>query len=157
MEMSNKRRTNILSGLADEAGADIETQIAVHRELGWPHMELRLVDGKNACGQLDDEEFGRAARAIEESGMIITCFASAIGNWSRHIEGDFGVDLAEMRTAVRRMNRLGVRYIRTMSWLGTGVDETEWRREVIRRYRELVKIAADGGVIIAHENCTGCG
>ena len=44
-----------------------------------------------------------------------------------------------------------------MSWLGDGVSEDQWRAEAIRRYRELAPIAQDGGIILAHENCTGWG
>ena len=36
--------TNILTGIADEAAHDIEGQIAVHRELGWSEIELRMVN-----------------------------------------------------------------------------------------------------------------
>ncbi|MEX2580399.1 MAG: sugar phosphate isomerase/epimerase family protein [Verrucomicrobiales bacterium] len=147
----------ILTGIADEAGRDIDTQIAAHRELGWEAIELRLVDGKNVCGDLSDEDFARAADRIEEAGLRVTGFASAIGNWSRRIDEDFQRDLDELRCAIPRMQRLGARFIRTMSWVGEGVAEGEWRDEALRRYRELVELAADGGIFLAHENCTGWG
>ncbi len=35
------------SGISDEAGDSIETQIRAHQQLGWVHLELRLVDGIN--------------------------------------------------------------------------------------------------------------
>jgi sugar phosphate isomerase/epimerase len=147
----------VLSGLADEAASDLPTQIAVHRELGWDHIELRLVDGQNIAGQLPDEAFEKAAAELEESGISVTGFGSAIGNWSRSIKDSFEIDLQELRTAIPRMHRLGVRYIRTMSWLGDGVEESAWRDEAVRRYRELAAMAEDGGVFLAHENCTGWG
>lgn len=155
--MHSNKKGIILSGLSDEAGPDIESQIAVHQELGWNHMELRLVDGKNVAGELSEAAFERVAGSIEQSEMEVTCFASAIGNWSRHIRDDFSVDRNELKNTIPRMNRLGVKYIRTMSWLGDGVDDDDWRDEVFRRYRELVAMAADGGVLLAHENCTGWG
>jgi sugar phosphate isomerase/epimerase len=154
MTMNNRI---VLSGLADEAGADLPTQIAVHQELQWDHIELRLVDGKNVAGELPDDAFDRLVEGIEESGLKVTGFASAIGNWSRSITDSFDVDLNELKTAIPRMHRLGVQYIRTMSWLGDGVDEADWKREAIRRYRELAAMAEDGGVFLAHENCTGWG
>ena len=145
----------ILTGIADEAAHDIAGQIAVHRELGWKTIELRLVDGKNAAGALADDAFARTADTLDAAGMTVTSFASAIANWSRPITGDFSLDLDELKTAIPRMQRLGTRFIRTMSWVGEGVDKVEWRRETIRRYRELAKVAEDGGVFLAHENCTG--
>jgi sugar phosphate isomerase/epimerase len=44
-----------------------------------------------------------------------------------------------------------------MSWADGGVSEEEWRDEAVRRYRELAQMAADGGIVLLHENCTGWG
>ena len=145
----------ILSGIADEAGTTIERQIQAHEELGWQAMELRIVGGKNVSAELSDEEFDSVASKVEDSGLKVTCFASAVGNWSRRITDDFAIDLNELKTAIPRMQRLGTKFIRTMSWVGADVGQARWRSETIRRYRELVKIAEDGGVWLAHENCTG--
>ena len=145
----------ILSGIADEAGQDIESQIRAHRELGWEAIELRLVDGKNVAGELPENEFKMVADKVEAAGLQVTGFASAIGNWSRNIRDDFSKDVAELKTAIPRMQRLGTKFIRTMSWVGDGALEAEWRDEGIRRYRELAKMAEDGGIFLAHENCTG--
>lgn len=145
----------MISGIADEAGKDIETQIRAHKVLGWTAIELRMIDGKNAAADLPEEAFKAAADKIEEFGLQVTGFASAIGNWSRNICGDFAQDVNELKTAIPRMQRFGTKFIRTMSWVGDGVPEKEWRDEVIRRYRELARIAEDGGVFLAHENCTG--
>lgn len=146
-----------LAGIADEAGRRIEDQIAAHRELGWESIELRLVDGKNVAGDLSDEAFEHVAEKLGEAGLRVTGFGSAIGNWSRNIRDDFSRDVSDLKTAIPRMQRLGAKFIRTMSWLGDGVPESEWRAEAIRRYRELARLAGDGGVFLAHENCTGWG
>jgi sugar phosphate isomerase/epimerase len=146
----------ILSGIADEAGASIERQIQAHRELGWPNIELRLLDGLNIC-TVDEQVFEKAAGKIEEAGLTVTGFASPIGNWSRPIEGDFSLDLADLRRAAPRMQRLGTRAIRTMSWLQGQSSEADWHKEAVRRYRELARVAADHGIVLLHENCTGWG
>jgi len=145
----------ILSGLADEAGNDIDTQIRAHRAIGWDSIELRTVDGENVAGVMPDDAFDRMAAKIEDAGMSASGFGSAIGNWARHINDDFQRDVDDLKKSILRMHRLGAKAVRTMSWVGDGVDETTWRDEVMRRYRELTKIAEDGGVILAHENCTG--
>jgi sugar phosphate isomerase/epimerase len=147
--------TLTLTGIADEAANDIDGQIEVHRELGWKTIELRMVDGENAAGALSDDAFARTADQLEAAGMTVTSFASAIGNWSRRIDNDFVIDTDELKTAIPRMRRLGTKFIRTMSWIGEGVDESAWRDEAIRRYRELAKMAEDGGILLAHENCNG--
>ncbi|MCC7300442.1 MAG: sugar phosphate isomerase/epimerase [Verrucomicrobia bacterium] len=145
----------IISGIADEAGKDIDAQIRAHKELGWTAIELRFVNGKNVAADLPADEFEKVAEKVLESGLQVTGFASAIGNWSRNIRGDFALDVNELKTVITRMNRFGTKFIRTMSWVGDGVPENEWRDEGIRRYKELAKIAEDGGVFLAHENCTG--
>jgi sugar phosphate isomerase/epimerase len=145
----------ILTGIADEASHDIDGQIRAHQELGWDAIELRVVDGDNVAGVLGDQAFEAVAARLEAAGMHVTGFASAIGNWSRPISGDFQVDVDDLIKSVPRMQRLGAQVIRTMGWVGDGVSDTHWRDEGIRRYRELVKIAADGGIRLAMENCTG--
>lgn len=144
-----------LSGLADEAGRGIDAQIEAHRELGWNAIELRLVDGRNVAGELPDDAFEEVATKVEAAGLEVTGFGSAIGNWSRPIDGDFARDVHDLEVAIPRMRRLGTRYIRTMSWVGNGVDDARWRDETIRRYRELARLAEAGGVVLGHENCTG--
>ena len=145
----------ILSGIADEAADGIDAQIRAHQELGWSAIELRLVDGKNVAGILPDNDFDRVADRLAEAGLQVTALASAIGNWSRNIADDFEQDVTDLKRSVPRMHKLGTKFIRTMSWVGEGASDDEWRQEVIRRYRELARIAEDGDILLAHENCTG--
>lgn len=147
----------ILSGIADEAGNDIHTQIAAHREIGWDHIELRLINGNNICGAAPQADFDEAAAAIDESGLKVSALASAIGNWSRHIRHDFSIDRRELESAIERMKRLNVTHIRIMSWPGQDVPEREWRSETLRRLRELTSMAEYAGIVLCHENCRGWG
>ncbi|MCM8757245.1 MAG: sugar phosphate isomerase/epimerase, partial [Candidatus Omnitrophica bacterium] len=74
--------------------------------------------------------------------------------------GDFSSDIKELKTAIPRMNRFGTRYIRVMSWPNDKENpwsDADWAREVIRRLKELTKMAEDGGIVLAHENCSGWG
>lgn len=144
------------TGISDEANWDIQKQIAAHRQLGWKSLELRVVNGKNLT-DVDDTTFNQVVAAVEEAGMSVCCFASQLANWGRPITGDFAVDLTEMRRAIPRMQRLGTKFIRCMSYPNDGLSEVAWRDEVVRRLRELAKMAEDGGVIMVHENCNGWG
>ena len=145
-----------ISGIADEAGKSIETQIRAHKELGWGHIELRLVGNTNLT-LADDATFERVDRAIGESGLSVSCFASALCNWSRKITGPFDLDLDELKRAIPRMRRLGAPHIRVMSYANDGWPEADWKREAVKRLRVLTKIAEDGGVTLVHENCDGWG
>ena len=108
----------ILSGIADEAGKDIAAQIKAHKQLGWDNMELRFVNGQNVSGALSDEEFDDVRKELEDSQMTVSCFASAIGNWSRHITDDFDNDVNDLKVSIDRMKALDVKYMRVMSWKG---------------------------------------
>jgi sugar phosphate isomerase/epimerase len=94
---------------------------------------------------------------LEEQQMEVICFASSIANWARPITSDFQADVEELKTAMPRMRRLNTPFIRVMSYPNDGLSEADWRKESIRRMKELARIAADGEVVMVHENCSGWG
>ena len=147
------------SGISDEAGQSIEVQIKAHKELGWDYMELRNVDGENLT-MMGDEKFEEVYRKVSESGLKVSCFSSCIANWATRISGDFQKDVDELKRAIPRMKKFNTKFIRVMSWPNDDKNpwpEEKWAEEVIRRMKELAKIAEDGEVILAHENCSGWG
>ena len=143
-----------ISGIADEAGADIDTQIHAHGELGWKHIELRKIEGTNLTN-VSDEQFELIVEKLGRAGLGVSCFASALCNWARKISNPFEVDRAELARAIPRMQRLGTRFIRIMSYPNDGLSQGDWKAEVVGRIRTLASMAADGGVVLAHENCDG--
>lgn len=147
------------SGISDEAGQPIETQIRAHDELGWEHMELRLVDGKNIT-QISDDDFDRVCDALAAAGKKVSCFGSAVANWARPITCDVQIDRDDLAAAIPRMKRLGTEFIRVMSYPNdpdNPVSDSEWRDEAILRVKHLAKMAEDAGIILCHENCSGWG
>ena len=147
------------SGISDEAGRDIDTQIRANQGLGWKHLELRMVDGVNFT-LLAQDRFEHACERIAAAGMQVSCFGSAIANWARPITIDAQVDIDDLKGAIPRMQRLKTPYIRVMSYPNDAkapLSEPEWRAESIRRMKELAKIAEDGGITLVHENCSGWG
>ena len=147
------------SGISDEAGQSIDVQIKAHRELGWKHLELRMIDGQNLTA-ISEEEFSEVRRKIEAAGMKVSCFASAIANWARPITCDPSIDVEDLKRAIPRMHAFKTQFIRVMSYPNDKehpLSEPEWRSEAIRRMKTLAKIAEDGGVTLAHENCSGWG
>lgn len=147
------------SGISDEAGQDIASQIKAHRELGWTHLELRVVDGVNLT-QLTEADFDVVYGAVTDAGMGVSCFSSAIANWARPITGDFAVDEADLARAIPRMHRFGTSFIRVMSYPNDPdhpVEEAYWRKESIGRMKGLARMAEDSGITLVHENCSGWG
>jgi sugar phosphate isomerase/epimerase len=144
------------SGIADEAGTEIETQIKAHAELGWKHVELRNISGVGVA-DLCDRTFDEVVEKLGEAGLGVSSFASQLCNWSRPITKHPDIDRHELERAIPRMQRLGCRFIRSMSYPNAGWPEDEWKAEVIARLRMLTSVAEDGGVVIVHENCNGWG
>jgi sugar phosphate isomerase/epimerase len=155
--------TNILSGFADEAGADLSAQIRATREIGWSHIEMRNVAVPGfPTGNLHDipeEAFLQVIEKTRESGVSVHCFGSAIANGGKSIEKPFEPCLEEARRAAQRMPRLGAKFIRIMSYPiikgGETVDQME--KERFRRLREFQKILGDAGATVVHENCGNYG
>ncbi len=145
-----------LSGIADEAGKTIEEQVRAHKKLGWSLIEPRTVGSAN-FSRIPDDEFEQACEKLSEAGLRVSCFASEIANWARKISGDFSMDVNDLKTSIPRMQKLGVKFIRVMSYPNDGWDELEWKKEAVRRLKELTLMAEGGGIILAHENCNGWG
>jgi len=143
-----------ITGIGDEGGASLMTQLSNHRALGWDSIELRNVDGRNIC-EIGDGEFDSARGILEEEGFRTAGLGSAIANWARPIGTPFEKDLVDLRRSIPRAKSLGTKFIRIMSYPNDGRPEPDWRREVFRRMGELVAIAEGEGAVLLHENCDG--
>lgn len=144
----------VYSGIADEAGKDVETQVRAHRELGWTALDVRTVDGRQFT-DVSDADFDRILGVIEGGGLRISSFASGIANWATKISEPFDTAAATLRRTIPRMKRAGTAFLRTMSWPNDGRPEADWRDESVRRMRLLGKMAEDAGIVIVVENCDG--
>jgi sugar phosphate isomerase/epimerase len=147
-----------LTGFADEAGPDIDTQIRATKELGWNCIEARKAGDAN-IHDVSDEDFDRIAGTLQDAGVHVNCFGSTIANWGKQITEPFETSLAEARRAIPRMKRLGTKLVRIMSFAvlkdrGPG-DQLAEERFV--RLRELVKMFTDEGLQPVHENCMNYG
>jgi len=146
------------TGFADEAAADIAGQIRATKELGWSNIEARNINGKN-IHDLTDQEFDAVYGKLQEAGVRINCFGSAIANWGKKITDPFDSSLAEARRAIPRMKRLGTKLVRIMSFavLQDREPEDQMQKERFRRLRELCKMFRDEGLAPLHENCANYG
>lgn len=148
----------ILTGIADEAGAHIETQIKATKELGWKYIEARnvQVDGyeKGNTHDIPEDAFKQLADRLEESGIGIYAFGSTIANWGKKIDQPF--DLSDVERAIPRMHRLGAKYVRIMSY-AVREDEDQLEEERFRRVREITHRFLEAGITPVHENCMNYG
>ena len=151
----------IFSGFADEAGDSIDRQIQATVELGWMNIESRNVDGINLT-DLPDEKFEIVSQKLQDAGVQVHCFGSAIANWGKdpRKEEDFQSSLASLKRAIPRMHRLGTRLIRGMSFAiarDSHPDDPDLENMIFSKLQILVRICEEGGVTYVHENCQNYG
>ncbi|MGJ8651269.1 MAG: sugar phosphate isomerase/epimerase family protein [Opitutaceae bacterium] len=146
----------ILSGFTDEAGQDLATQIKATQALGWKHLSARSVDSQN-LHDVPQDTFDAVAERLDETGIQVIEFGSLIGSWSKGIDSDFDITLGEIERAIPRMQRLGTKFIRIMSYAQKPWGKDQHEEERFRRLREIVNRFADAGLHALHENCMNWG
>ncbi len=149
------------TGFADEAGDSIETQIKATLELGWNHIESRSINNINTT-DIGENEFDYVCEKLDENKVRINCFGSAIANWSKdpRDESGFQENLESLSRAITRMQRLGTKYLRGMSFKivkDVEPDSPDIERSIFEKLSLLVKICEDAGIIYLHENCMNYG
>jgi len=147
-----------LTGFADEAANDIDGQIRATQALGWKNIESRNINGRN-LHDIPDAEFDEVCGKLEDAGISVNCFGSAIANWGKRIDEPFDSSLAEARRAIPRMKRLGTKLIRIMSFalLPGREPDDQMEEERFRRLRVLHRMFTDEGLTPVHENCMNYG
>ena len=144
-----------LMGVGDEAANKIDGQIQATRELGWKFIEMRTVEvpgfPKANFHDIPDAAFDIAAEKLEAAGLEVYCFGSAVMNWAKKVGDPFEITLAEIKRAIPRMQRLGTKYIRIMSYRPDD-DTVKTPAEVFRRVNEATKRFLDAGIQPVHEN-----
>ncbi len=150
-----------LTGFADEAGKDIDTQIKATLELGWKNIELRAVGEKNLA-TIPDSEFETLCEKLGQAGVNINCFGSSIANWNKspRSKEDFEDSVKELEGAIPRMQRLGTKIVRGMSFKildDERFDSPELEKIIFAKVNILTKMCEDAGIIYGHENCMNYG
>jgi sugar phosphate isomerase/epimerase len=144
-----------LTGIADEASQNIETQIEVTRQLGWNAIESRFINGKN-IHDLSEEAFDQVCETLDGSGVHINAFGSAIANWGKDVRDDFAITEAEINRTIPRMKKLGAKYVRVMSYkVVEGVELMAEER--IKRLQLILDAFTAEGITVVHENCMNYG
>ena len=148
------------SGIGDEAANRIDDQIRAIKALGWNNLEARNVEvpgfPKGNIHDIPDAAFDILVEKVKAAGIQINCFGSAIGNWGKKIDESGETSLAETRRAIPRMQQLGTKFVRIMSF-AVRKEEDQMAEERFRRLREITKMFLDAGIQPVHENCMNYG
>ena len=147
-----------LTGFADEAARDVDGQIRATKELNWKYIEARSIDGTN-IHDISDKTFDQVAGRLQDAGVHINCFGSAIANWGTNITDPFDGCLEQVKRAIPRMQRLGTKLIRIMSFaiLKDREPDDQMEEERFRRLRILHTMFTDANITPVHENCMNYG
>jgi len=148
------------TGIGDEGANTLAGQIRAARELDWNSIEMRGVEvpgySKANFHDIPDDAFDLAARTLEDSGIEVYCFGSTIMNWAKKAEDPFEMTLKEVKRCIPRMQLLGTRFVRIMSFK-PGDEEHRIPAEVFRRVRDVTNMFIDAGLQPVHENCMNYG
>ena len=152
-----------LTGFADEAGADLAIQIKATKELGWSNVELRKTGFDGDLASMSDADFDTMAGTLNDAGVTVNCFGSGIANWGQSIEAPFEDTLTSVKASIPRMQTLGAKLVRIMSY-AIRRDPDTWLPipdqmfdERVRRLNEFVPMFLDAGITPVHENCMNYG
>jgi sugar phosphate isomerase/epimerase len=147
-------------GIGDEAGAGLDSQLSATRDLGWKFIEMRAVEvpghPKANFHDLPDAAFDLAVKQLEEAGIQVYCFGSAVMNWAKKVGDPFETTLGEVKRCIPRMQRVGAKVVRIMSFK-PGDEEFATPPEAFRRVKDVTNMFLDSGLQPVHENCMNYG
>lgn len=146
-------RTYTISAFADEAGGALDAQLAALKRNGISHIEMRMVDGKNASSMTADEAVAVRAK-LSAAGVSLSALGSPFGK----IRADepFEPHFAQFRHALMLCKLLGATNMRIFSfYIPEGADPADFRGEVIARLEKMLCAAEEWGIRLLHENEKG--
>jgi sugar phosphate isomerase/epimerase len=139
-----------LSAFADEIDPDPEVQITVLKQCGLRHLELRSIRKTNVL-DLTDLQVQELKSLLDRHGFRLSAIGSPIGKVP--IDQPFAPHLERFRRAVHLAGVFGTPNVRIFSYyLPEGGEWDNWRRDVLDRMWDKLKVAEKAGVRLVHEN-----
>jgi sugar phosphate isomerase/epimerase len=140
----------ILSAFADEAGPTTAEQIAALEEAGIKHIDIRNIDGHNIT-VLPLDHARKIREQLDAAGITVAMYGSPIGKID--IADDFNIDLDKLKHLGALRPILGGSAVRLFSYYNKNHQpKEEFRKESLRRLRELKNVAQTLGLVLYHEN-----
>ena len=143
-----------LFAFADEAGRELETQIAAMQKNKLQGLEIRSVGGEN----ISDISYKKAKEIREKmdaAGLLVYSIGSPIGKIDL-LKDDYSAHLEKFRHCLELADILGAKHFRLFSfYTPEGETPEEYRDIAFERLEDLVEIAKGSDVILCHENEKG--
>ena len=142
--------TFILSGFADEISPEPGVQLETLAAESIRHLELRSAWSTNVAS-LTDAELASFRREIEDAGVRVSAIGSPIGKIN--IGDPIEPELERLRRIADVADLFGTTIVRVFSFfIPAGEPPARFRQAVIDRMGALAQIAAERGIVLAHEN-----
>jgi sugar phosphate isomerase/epimerase len=142
--------TFVLSGFADEISADPAEQLATLAAESITHLELRSAWGTNVA-DFSDAQLTSFKAALDGAGVTVSAIGSPIGKIG--VGDPFRPELDRMRRIADVAGALGTDLVRVFSFfIPAGERPERYRAQVIDQMAALTAIAAERGLVLAHEN-----
>jgi 3-dehydroshikimate dehydratase len=139
-----------LSAFADEISPDPGEQIEVLKQCGIRHIELRSILKTNVL-DLTDLQVQELKSLLDRNNFRLSAIGSPIGKV--RIDEPFAPHLQRFQRAIELCRVFGTPNIRIFSYYLPENDVWDnWRREVLDRMWEKIKLARKAGVRLLHEN-----
>jgi sugar phosphate isomerase/epimerase len=139
-----------LSGFADEISPDPAEQLATLAAESITHLELRSAWGVSVA-DFTDAQLEAFRAELDGAGVQVSAIGSPIAKIA--VTAPLEPELMRMRRIGDIAVRLGVRIVRVFSFfIPAGEPPQRYRQQVIDRMAALTAIAAERGLVLAHEN-----
>ena len=103
-------RFMFLTGIGDEAGASIDSQIKATKELGWKYIEMRAVEvpgfPKANLHDIPEAAFDIAGGQTDQGGVGGLLLRFGDHELGQEVEDPFDITLGEVKRAIPRMQKL---------------------------------------------------
>jgi sugar phosphate isomerase/epimerase len=142
--------TVTLSGFADEISPDPREQLATLAAESIGHLELRSA-WRVSVADFTGAQLDAFSAELDGAGVRVSAIGSPIGKIG--VQAPLGPELDRLRRIGDVAARLGVHIVRVFSFFIPPGDPPErYRQQVIDRMAALAGIAAERGLVLAHEN-----
>ncbi len=144
----------LLSAFADEAGAEIEEQIAGLTKAGMSHVDLRAVSSHNISNVPEDVAKDAKAK-LDAAGITVAMFGSPIGKID--LSDDFGIDQQRMEHLAKMKDIFGCNAVRMFSYYDKDgkLSADERKTKSLDWLKQLRDQAGKLGLVLYHENERG--
>jgi sugar phosphate isomerase/epimerase len=142
--------TFTLSGFADEISPEPGVQLETLAAESIRFLELRSAWSANVA-TMTDAQLASFQREIEDAGVRVSAIGSPIGKID--IGEPIGPELERMRRIADVAGLFGTAIVRVFSFfMPAGEPPERYRQAVIDRMGALAEVAAERGIVLAHEN-----